>query len=118
MKTLKEKNQAVEAVNTLIADLQEKILIAGGGAFLCNEDGSFDHDPSEDAVVDEKVKVQFDVEIWAEHTRTFTDAGRAELASEFDALEKIITAARAFGKVNKVGDGSGSLGSIKCYEIA
>lgn len=118
MKTIQEKNQAVEAINSLISELQEKTLIAGGGAFLNHiDDGSFEYDEAEGSVIDQKVEVRFDVQIWPEHTRTFNDAGRAELAAEFSALEKVITAARAFGKVNKVGDGSGSLGSIVCYEV-
>jgi hypothetical protein len=58
------------------------------------------------------------VERYREHGRTYTDAGRAELAAEEAAERKLVIMVAQLGTVTLDGEGSGQYGRIRTWRIA
>ena len=82
-------------------------------AFVCDSEGSIELGQKPTGAL----RVTIDIERYRENARTYTEKGRAELANEAAAEERILAAARKFGTAEKTGDGSGGTGPINCYEL-
>lgn len=116
----------VAAVGRLIDELNQALkaevkglLLPDGGAFLCGPDGSVSDEEAERILAKGgAVEVRLDIEHWPESTRTLTEKGRAEIADEEAAEERVLAKARALGfTVLKDGVGSGGFGPITCYSL-
>jgi hypothetical protein len=117
MKTLQELIKISNEINSVISAEEAEILIAGGSAFLCGPDGSVDEEEAAELIAaGEPVTLNLDLEMHLENGRTMNEKGRAELAAEEAAMNRVIAKARELGcELVDDGVGSGSKGSISCW---
>ena len=116
MKTLKEMFAIAAEINAA-AKLEEKAMLIppGSVASVCDDTGSLD---SEGSPVEGAPRLMIDIQEWREGTKPLTEKGRAEMAAESAAIERILNVARKHCTVERTGDGSGEYGPITCYELA
>lgn len=116
MKTLAELFAIANEINAAAkVEIAAILLPPGSVANVCDDNGSLDSETSE---VEGTVRLSIDIERWSENARTYTDAGRAELAAEESAAARVLAVAAKHGRVEVDGSGSGQNGPITCYILA
>lgn len=107
------RTTALKAINDSISQMKKQNLLADGSAFFIGEDGGISDDEATAGS-----PICMNIEMYREGARPLTEKGRLELATEERAHAEIIKIAEMMGfKVSRSGDGSGSFGTVFCYDL-